>query len=176
MIHSCSSSKTAKINVMDKDTIWYCYSDTVPARVLKMYPDLKFPDSYLELIFENNQVKQGLFWGDTDEFDDAREGYECGFFILSVSRIRQKGDSLFFILDARKEKFFTSPIPLNITSSQEAIKKGCQLWDIGISDSVVSYAARISKDSLFVRNLTFETYPPERIFVRKEYTNSIKKE
>lgn len=133
-------------------------------------------DCYLKLFLENGQIKRGCFWGTTDEFTDVREGYECGFFVLPISQIRQKEDSLFFTLDARKEKFFTKAIPLDITTSQDAMKKGFQLWDIYVTDSVVSIGVKLGKDTLFVRNLTFETYPPEHVFVRKEYKDRVKKE
>lgn len=165
--HLCKSKTVSPALVnTSKDTLMYCYDNR----------DFHDEDCYLKLYLEDGRVMKGLFWGTTDEFTDAREGFVCGFFVLPISQIRQKEDSLFFTLDARKEKFFTKAIPLDITKSQEAIKKKFQLWDIYVTDSVVSYTAKVSKDSLSVRNMTFETYPPERTFVRKEPANSVKRE
>ena len=74
---------------VDIDTLWYRYHN--PEQ--DYYPDLLPEDCYMELYLENGILKKGYFWGTTDEFEQAREGYECGYFVMPMTDIKQDKDS-----------------------------------------------------------------------------------
>ena len=59
-----------------------------------------------------------VFWGPTDEFDDAREGYLPGFFVLSGENLVLKEDTLSFTLSIKGEKVFERPVPVTCFSSE----------------------------------------------------------
>lgn len=80
---------------VDIDTLWYRYHN--PEQ--DYYPDLLPEDCYMELYLENGILKKGYFWGTTDEFEQAREGYECGYFVMPMTDIKQDKDSISFRLD-----------------------------------------------------------------------------
>ena len=80
---------------VDIDTLWYRYHNPEQDH----YPDLLPEDCYMELYLENGILKNGYFWGTTDEFEQAREGYECGYFVMPMTDIKQDKDSISFRLD-----------------------------------------------------------------------------
>ncbi len=157
----------------DIDTLLYRYHNPEQDH----YPDLLPEDCYMELYLENGKLKKGNFWGTTDEFEQAREGYECGYFVLPMTDIRQGKDSISFRLDIVKtssgEKvntFVKAPIDHHIRSWQEAMSR-YQTWEpftdrmedeiqMSISfarwleNDVVRYGMSPMKDSITVKNLT----------------------
>lgn len=134
-------------------------------------------DCYMELYLENGTLKKGYFWGTTDEFEQVREGYECGYFVMPMTNIRQGKDSISFCLNIVKtssgEKvntFVKAPIDLHIRSWQEAMSR-YQTWEpftdrmedeiqMSISfarwleNDVVRYDMSPTKDTIIVKNLT----------------------
>jgi len=75
-----------------------------------------------------NGKLQGTFWVTSDEFDTAREGYYPGFTVLGMQNLTLRGDSIFFLLDSHKRKFFSGPIDIAVTSDEEAAKQGYHDW------------------------------------------------
>ena len=115
----------------ERDTLFYLWHDAT----IDEYPNLIPEDSYMELYIENGILKKGFFWGTTDVFDSGREGYECGFFVLPMTGIRQKRDSILFkLIPIRTEKgetencFVKAPVDRHIRSWQEAMSR-YQTWD-----------------------------------------------
>jgi hypothetical protein len=94
----------------------------------------KYPDSHLNwdnyiLLRQNNDTVVGLFYGTTDEFIDAREGYTPGYFVLPMEQLSIIGNQISFVLRPKSSDFFTKPIPRNTVSSAAAILKGYTHWD-----------------------------------------------
>lgn len=157
----------------DTDTLLYRYHNPEQDR----YPHLLPEDSYMELYLENGKLKKGYFWGTTDEFEQAREGYECGYFVMPMTDIRQGKDSISFRLDIvttssgeKVNTFVKAPIDRHIRSWQEAMSR-YQTWEpftdrmedeiqMSISfaqwleNDVVRYGMSPMKDSIIVKNLT----------------------
>ena len=155
------------------DTLRYRYH--YPGQDL--YPDLLPEDCYIELYLENGILKKGYFWGTSDEFEHTREGYECGYFVLPMTDIKQNNDSISFRLDIVKtskgEKintFVKAPIDTHIRSWQEAMSR-YQMWEpytdqmedeiqmsisfaMWLENDVVQYDMFPMKDSLIIKNLT----------------------
>ena len=155
------------------DTLLYRYHN--PAQ--DQYPDLLPEDCYMELYLENGMLKKGYFWGTTDEFEQAREGNECGYFVMPMTDIRQGKDSISFRLDIvttssgeKVNTFVKAPIDRHIRSWQEAMSR-YQTWEpftdrmedeiqMNISfvrwleNDVVRYDMSPMKDTIIVKNLT----------------------
>ena len=158
---------------VDIDTLWYRYHN--PEQ--DYYPDLLPEDCYMELYLENGILKKGYFWGTTDEFELAREGYECGYFVMPMTDIKQDIDSISFRLDIvttssgeKVNTFVKAPIDRHIRSWQEAMSR-YQTWEpftdrmedeiqMSISfarwleNDTVRYNMSVRKDTVRVKNLT----------------------
>ena len=158
---------------VDIDTLWYRYHN--PEQ--DYYPDLLPEDCYMELYLENGILKKGYFWGTTDEFEQAREGYECGYFVKPITDIKQDKDSISFRLDIvttssgeKVNTFVKAPIDRHIRSWQEAMSR-YQTWEpftdrmedeiqMSISfarwleNDTVRYNMSVRKDTVRVKNLT----------------------
>lgn len=158
---------------VDIDTLWYRYHNPEQDH----YPDLLPEDCYMELYLENGILKKGYFWGTTDEFEQAREGYECGYFVMPMTDIKQDKDSISFRLDIvttssgeKVNSFVKAPIDCHIRSWQESMSR-YQTWEpftdrmedeiqMSISfvrwleNDVVRYGMSPMKDSIIVKNLT----------------------
>lgn len=158
---------------VDIDTLWYRYHNPEQDH----YPDLLPEDCYMELYLENGILKKGYFWGTSDEFEQAREGYECGYFVMPMTDIKQDKDSISFRLDIvttssgeKVNTFVKAPIERHIRSWQEAMSR-YQTWEpftdrmedeiqMSISfaqwleNDVVRYGMSPMKDSITVKNLT----------------------
>ncbi len=158
---------------VDIDTLWYRYHNLEQDH----YPDLLPEDCYMELYLENGILKKGYFWGTTDEFEQAREGYECGYFVIPMTDIKQDKDSISFRLDIvttssgeKVNTFVKAPIDCHIRSWQEVMSR-YQTWEpftdrmedeiqMSISfvrwleNDVVRYGMSPMKDSIIVKNLT----------------------
>lgn len=177
-----------------RDTLLYYHHDPINDRFPNLIPD----DSYMELYLEDGIVRKGIFWGTSDEFDDAREGYECGFFVLPLTKIQHGNDSITFHLTLTKTKdgkvlnsFVMAPVDLHIRSWKEAISRYKQ-WPpfnafmkpeikFSISSSQshkeehpVEQSRFQMEDTLTVCNLADPYYVYKRIFVlhKKRYSES----
>lgn len=86
---------------------------------------------------ENHQIeliKQssgyvGFYHGTSDDFDEAREGYYPGFFVLQMLDLKVDKDSISFTLNPTTEDMFSKPIPLSIRTSADAKKGGYVQWE-----------------------------------------------
>ena len=156
-------------DVIKKDTLLYFWHSTE----YDDYPDLIPEDNYIELYLVNGVVEKGFFWGTTDEFEDAREGYRCGFFVLPLSEIRQYRDSVSFQVGLCKTEkgeriysFVRVPINRHIRSWQDALTY-YQRWTVAYggyrediryniySDSKNKDTDCLLGDTILVRNLSY---------------------
>lgn len=118
---------------VDIDTLWYRYHNSEQ----DYYPDLLPEDCYMELYLENGILKKGYFWGTTDEFEQAREGYECGYFVMPMTDIKQDKDPFHSVWtlsrpQAVKKSTLSSKPPLTVISVPgrkpcRAIRRGTPL-------------------------------------------------
>lgn len=50
------------------------------------------------MYMKNGKLTEGFFWATTDEFDERREGYTCGYFVLPMTEIIHEDNSITFKL------------------------------------------------------------------------------
>lgn len=91
-------------------------------------------DCYMEMYMKSGKLTRGFFWATTDEFDERREGYTCGYFVLPMTEIIHEDDSITFKLRLLKTKdgdilnnFVKAPVDYHIRSWQEALTY-YQIW------------------------------------------------
>lgn len=128
-------------------------------------------DCFMELRYKDSLVVDGYFWGTSDEFYNAREGFYPGFSVWRMQEINVAGDTLSFLLDSRGVDYFSGPLDLDVHSALEARQKGLPLWrqeaDSYFQDSV-RYIALMRPDTL-VLDMEKSRWPyyEDHIFVRK---------
>lgn len=128
-------------------------------------------DNVIELRFKDSVVVDGFFWGTSDEFYDAREGFYPGFSVWQMQDISMAGDTIGFMLDSRGVDYFSGPLALDVHTAMEAKREGCHLWrqfSFEYFQDTVRYQGRLMQDTLllFKEKSKFPYYEEHR-FVRK---------
>lgn len=168
------SSFGQQLNIMQepckRDTLLYCWHDAMADE----YPDMIPEDCYMELHIADGNLEKGLFWGTTDEFDNGREGYPCGFFVLPMTEIQYDGDSVLFKLCLIKTEhgedvncFVKAPIDRHIRSWQEALYR-YQAWDY-ITGNITGYSTAEAKFCI-IFNQKHKTIAPHSFPVEDSIT------
>jgi len=94
----------------------------------------------------------GTYYGTTDEFEEAREGYYPGFFVAKMDSLRIDKDTINFVIKVSNRDFFKRPVPLQIKTPMEAHKKNLQVWDVAkLTCTSKRYKGLISKKKLFFK-------------------------
>lgn len=80
---------------------------------------------------ENVEVTlSGTFYGNTDLFDEAREGYKPGFFVGTVQSEPSEKNALKVNINLASSDILENPIYPPIQSTQEALKSGNKKWEV----------------------------------------------
>ncbi len=90
---------------------------------------------------------RGWYYGTSDEFDAAREGYLPGFFVAPMEALRVTGDSIFFRL-TRPERFFVAPVPLEYRDSSAVPPGMLEVWSVQLPTQVRDYAGSRGADGI----------------------------
>jgi hypothetical protein len=85
-------------------------------------------DHYMKFEVKGDSL-QGWYFGTTDDFDEAREHYLPGFFIVRMENLNIKNDSISFLISLADNKIYSHPIPLDFTDETLA---SLDKWDIGL--------------------------------------------
>lgn len=72
----------------------------------------------------------GVLYGNTDLFDDAREGYEPGFFVVNTQIEPLEGKSLKVNVNLDSSDILKNPVQPPIESTKEALTKGNKKWEV----------------------------------------------
>jgi hypothetical protein len=76
----------------------------------------------------DNKLK-GYYYGTSDEFDEAREGYLPAFFVAKMDNLIISGDTIRFILKVDNSEFLTKAVDLKYVSTKDAIDAGYKNWE-----------------------------------------------
>lgn len=65
-----------------------------------VYPDntQDLIENHFIVLTKNGEKISGLYYGTSDEFDDAREGYLPGFFVSPMDNLQINGETIRFVL------------------------------------------------------------------------------
>jgi hypothetical protein len=113
-----------------------------------------------ENLIENHYIKlsygpdslSGKYFGTTDEFDEAREGYLPGFFVATMRNLKVQGNSIHFSIRCSDDDFFTKAIGLTISNSQEARIQGYEKWKVKLGRSEKTYNGYIRRDTILMKD------------------------
>lgn len=144
-----SSSTVAQ--TIDSDSVVYYLYDHVKEN---QGSGNAWEDRIIELVYRGDSVS-GCMWGTSDEFQGAREGYYPGHYVIGLKDVRICGDSIFFILDSRGERFFSNPVDVDIHTSAEAKERGWHDWtqDPRSAYAVVPCRGYISGDTIVMKEV-----------------------
>lgn len=118
------------------------------------YKNTETPDESLLLIFKKVNIKtipnfedyswqeknekgenvdvalSGMFYGNTDLFDEAREGYKPGFFVGVIQSEPLENNAVKVNINIASSDILEKPIYPPIQSTQEALKSGNKKWEV----------------------------------------------
>lgn len=92
-------------------------------------------DHYM-LIEKGSEGLKGFYYGTTDDFDEAREGYLPGFFMTDMENISLNNDTISFTLSVLEDDLYQSPIRPGIKSLSDVQSAK---WENGLSINTRDY-------------------------------------
>lgn len=70
----------------------------------------------------------GRYYGTSDDFDNAREGYLPGFYVAPMKELIIRDQEISFRIDLQSDDLFMKPIPLSIKKSHEINQNNNMRW------------------------------------------------
>ena len=126
-------------------------------------------DGIYEYVYEHNtesltenhyleiQDSKILYYGTSDDFDLAREGYYPGFFSKRVEILEKSANRLTFRIKVNNSDFFERPkTPFMKYDNNPK-------WTIGVTENMRLYEGEIKGNKIIIKTDGFET----RVFVKK---------
>lgn len=122
----------------------------------------------IELKYKDGKITDGYFWGTSDEFCDAREGYYPGFAVWPMKEIQMNDNILTFLIDSRGETYSSGPVSVEIHSMAEAFEEGYHPWmqKSRFFQDTVRYTCTLTPDSLVISHKS-KYNGDERSLIRK---------
>jgi hypothetical protein len=134
-----NNSKDTDESILQTDTVFNLNhgadnaSDKVDLYLNGIY-EFAYPYNTDDLI-ENHYIAfrktgenvEGWYYGTSDEFDEAREGYLPGFFVSKIQDLETKGDSLLFKVLTGYNKCYSKALPIGYVVSSEILKTN-EIW------------------------------------------------
>ena len=137
--------------------------------------DLNDLNGVYEYVYEHNTAdlienhylefndKRLFYYGTSDDFDEAREGYYPGFFMSQTEDIERNGNIIYFNLKVSDSIFYKQPItPLYQATGNEP-------WDNGIRYDSRNYQGKINGDTITITTKDFDP----RKFIKKKVANNV---
>ena len=98
---------------------------------------------YIKISIKNGNI-HGEYYGTSDDFDNAREGYLPGYFTAQMMNIQTKGKNISFSI--KPSKYFKNPItPISKTINNIP-------WDIPIKSTKRTYKGTYSDKKLIINS------------------------
>lgn len=102
---------------------------------------------YIVLVHENGTLS-GKYYGTSDEFDEAREGYYPGYFVSDMNNLRIENDSIYFAINISNKDILKNKVNISIKSTNDAILWGNSNWENYIQIGEKQYAGQIKNKSI----------------------------
>lgn len=96
---------------------------------------------------EQGSVK-GYYYGTSDDFDQAREGYYVGFFVLQMQNLTLNDGMIEFTLTLTNEDIYGKEIPLQFKSGSELPKGKFKKWGIPLKFYERKYRGKILRGKI----------------------------
>ena len=135
--------------------------------------DSIFWNAYLTLYLQDGKVTGGVLNATTDEYDEIREGYVCGYSIFPLKNVRVDGDTIRFMIEVeREDDLFATPLPAGMETCQFARNLKYPKWKHALPQEWIytlpkpEYTVvRLKDGNLSVRQGKGSNYEDLRIFV-----------
>ena len=135
--------------------------------------DRLFWNAYLTLYLQDGKVTGGVLNATTDEYDEIREGYVCGYSIFPLKNVRVDGDTIRFMIEVeREDDLFATPLPAGMETCQFARNLKYPKWKHAVPQEWVFatnkpeyIVVRLKDGNLSVRQGKGSNYEDMRIFV-----------
>lgn len=135
--------------------------------------DRIFDYAYLTLYLQDGKVTGGVLNATTDEYDEIREGYVCGYSIFPLKNVQVNGDTIRFTIEVeREDDLFATPLPAGMETCQFARNLKYPKWKHALSQEWIytlpkpEYTVvRLKDGNLSVRQGKGSVYEDLRIFV-----------
>jgi hypothetical protein len=108
-------------------------------------PDL-VENHYVVLDSAGGELR-GWYYGTSDEFDAAREGYLPGFFVAPMEELQVTGSAISFRL-TRPERFFVAPVPTEYRESNAVPPGVLEEWTVPLPTGARDYAGTLGADEI----------------------------
>ncbi|MBN2826755.1 MAG: hypothetical protein JXQ26_02135 [Tissierellales bacterium] len=115
-------------------------------------------DHYIVLDTSNEKMV-GWYYGTSDEFDFAREGYYPGFFVLPMKDLEVSDQVITFTLELKEGMLFEHPIDLTCLSLKDIDREENPHWTVTQVSGIQEYSGSIVDGKI---TLNFED--SDRIF------------
>jgi len=120
-------------------------------KIYKPIPKVKLTGIYRYLyeyntvdLIENHYIEfkdgKAFYYGTSDDFDEAREGYLPGFFSTEILDFKISDNTIDFTVNVSNSNFHKSPIIPN-----SRLEKN-EVWDVGVSKKQRRFIGRIKND------------------------------
>ena len=167
-----------KAQTSDKTEYYYYFHNTQKVNG-KNIPDKE--DEIIMIVYSQNTTKC-YFYGTSDEFDEAREGYLPGFITLEATNAVVKNGNISLRFNSTDHDFYSQPIEPFLHTDKEIKSAGYRLWlqsPINAWTQIVMEGRFNSDSTLSLRNITF--YPNDtkvfrrvtKAFVTSTYKRSL---
>lgn len=122
-----SSNEDSKINEGQSNVDFHGDIEGVYKYTYEHNTDDLIEDHYM-IIEKVDGHMVGRYYGTSDEFDEAREGYLPGFFVLDMLDLKIAKDNIEFRLKLEDNQLFTHPIDLTTISSNDVLTALNPYW------------------------------------------------
>ncbi len=92
----------------------------------------------------------GRYYGTSDEFDDAREGYYPGFFLLEMKDIEIEENNIKFTLELKEDEIFSYPIDISYRSTDDIDLMVNPIWKSTKLSGVNEYYGTIENGKIIL--------------------------
>lgn len=145
---------SSAVEKSDSIVYYYCPSDEGSSHA---------EDGILAFKYHKDEV-QLYFWGTTDEFVSAREGYYPGFFVTKARNLEIKENRMRFDLSLRGDQLFDDAVPVTFWQAEDIQSIAPYLNAQAYKQVAASYEAVLKDGKIYLSN---PNYLSERVFVRK---------
>ena len=105
---------------------------------------------------------RGWYYGTSDDFDAAREGYLPGFFVAPMTQLALTSEAISFVV-VRPERLFTAPVELRYRSAADVPAGTLEEWTVPLVLESREYTGTVRDGEI-----TIVVDRTERVFRRAE--------
>lgn len=136
------------------------------------YQETKEKNDFNDMIIvlsQKGDEKFGLMYGNSDQFDSGREAYLPGFFVLEMKELKIWEDSISFYIDSKGSQFYSKPIDIECSSTEDVLSKGYHKWiqDMRFFEKRVAYKGILLPHGMLIRNLNSNYFSEHPLYFQK---------